>query len=42
MKMMRNLYQQIVLDKAGIKGDASVQIGGLKRTKKAETTAASV
>ena len=42
MKMMRNLYQQMVLDKAGIKGDAPVQIGGLKRTKKETEVSATV
>ncbi len=32
---MRKLYQQMVMDKAQIKAEPTVQIGGLKREKKA-------
>jgi 7,8-dihydro-6-hydroxymethylpterin dimethyltransferase len=31
--VMRKLYQQMVLDKQGVKGEKPVQIGGLKRNK---------
>jgi len=34
--MMRKLYQQMVMDKAQIKAEPMVQIGGLKREKKAD------
>ena len=34
--MMRKLYQEMVMEKAGIKGEALVQIGGIKREKKSE------
>ena len=34
MQMMRKLYQEMVMDKAGIKGEKLVQIGGIKREKK--------
>ena len=34
MQMMRKLYQEMVMEKAGIKGDNLVQIGGVKREKK--------
>ena len=33
---MRKLYRQMVTEKAGIKGEKLVQIGGLKREKKEE------
>ncbi|MEP7212855.1 MAG: radical SAM protein [Acidobacteriota bacterium] len=36
MQMMRKLYNQMVLDKAQIKAEPMVQIGGLKREKKVE------
>ena len=36
MQMMRKLYQQMVMEKAQIKAEPMVQIGGLKREKKAE------
>jgi hypothetical protein len=41
MKMMRKLYQQMVLDKQNIKGESLVQIGGIKREKKEETKSVS-
>jgi uncharacterized radical SAM superfamily Fe-S cluster-containing enzyme len=34
MQMMRKLYQEMVMQKAGIKGENLVQIGGIKREKK--------
>ena len=34
MQMMRKLYNQMVMEKAGIKGEPLVQIGGIKRSKK--------
>ena len=34
MQMMRKLYNEMVMEKAGIKGEALVQIGGIKREKK--------
>ena len=34
--MMRKLYNQMVLEKNQIKPEAPVQIGGLKKAKKAE------
>lgn len=36
MQMMRKLYNEMVMEKAGIKGEAFVQIGGIKREKKAD------
>ena len=36
MQMMRKLYQEMVMEKAGIKGENLVQIGGIKREKKNE------
>jgi len=36
--MMRKLYQQMVLEKQGVKGETPVQIKGLSRAKKEETT----
>jgi 7,8-dihydro-6-hydroxymethylpterin dimethyltransferase len=41
MQMMRKLYQQMVLDKQNIKGENLVQIGGIKREKKADAKTAS-
>jgi uncharacterized radical SAM superfamily Fe-S cluster-containing enzyme len=38
MKMMRNLYQQMLLEQQGIKGEAPVQIAGLSRKKKEVAT----
>lgn len=40
MQMMRKLYQQMVLDKQNIKGENLVQIGGIKREKKADAKTA--
>ncbi len=37
--MMRRLYQQMVLDKQGVKGEKPVQIGGLKRNKETAVSA---
>ncbi len=37
MQMMRKLYQQMVMEKNQIKGEKLVQIGGIKREKKAKT-----
>ena len=34
MQMMRKLYNQMVLEKAQIKAEPMIQIGGLKREKK--------
>ncbi len=34
MQMMRKLYNEMVMEKAGIKGENLVQIGGIKREKK--------
>jgi uncharacterized radical SAM superfamily Fe-S cluster-containing enzyme len=34
MQMMRKLYNEMLLEKSGIKGDSLVQIGGIKREKK--------
>ena len=31
---MRKLYQEMVMEKAGIKGEALVQIGGIKKKEK--------
>ena len=36
---MRKLYQQMVLDKQGVKGDKPVQIGGLSRKKETSISA---
>ena len=36
MQMMRKLYNEMVMEKAGIKGENLVQIGGIKREKKAD------
>jgi hypothetical protein len=36
MQMMRKLYQQMVMEKAQIKAEPMIQIGGLKREKKVE------
>jgi uncharacterized radical SAM superfamily Fe-S cluster-containing enzyme len=36
---MRRLYQQMVLDKQGVKGDKPVQIGGLNRKKESAVSA---
>ncbi|MGH9819756.1 MAG: hypothetical protein ACRD43_06265, partial [Pyrinomonadaceae bacterium] len=36
MQMMRKLYNEMLLEKSGIKGDNLVQIGGIKREKKSE------
>jgi len=38
MQMMRKLYQEMVMEKAGIKGENLVQIGGIKREKKKEAS----
>ncbi len=35
MQMMRRRYQRMVMDKAQIKAEPMVQIGGLKQEKKA-------
>jgi hypothetical protein len=35
MQMMRKLYNEMLLEKSGIKPEAPVQIGGLKKAKKA-------
>jgi len=40
MQMMRKLYQQMVMDKAQIKAEPMVQIGGLKREKKEDKSMA--
>ena len=40
MQMMRKLYNQMVMDKAQIKAEPMVQIGGLKREKKADKASA--
>ena len=40
MQMMRKIYNQMVMDKAQIKAELMVQIGGLKREKKADTAGA--
>lgn len=42
MKMMRKLYQQMVLDKQNIKGESLVQIGGIKKEKNDKTKSVSV
>ncbi len=34
MQMMKKLYQEMLLEKNGIKGESLVQIGGIKREKK--------
>ena len=34
MQMMRKLYNEMLLEKSGIKAEALVQIGGIKREKK--------
>ena len=34
MQMMRKLYQQMVMEKAQIKAEPLIQIGGIKREKK--------
>ena len=34
MQMMRKLYNEMIQEKAGIKGEALVQIGGITRKKK--------
>ena len=39
MQMMKKLYQQMVLEKNSIKGEKLVQIGGIKREKKAKAEA---
>ena len=39
MQMMRKLYQEMVMEKAGIKGDDLVQIGGIKKKEKAKEMA---
>ena len=36
MQMMRKLYNQMVLEKAQIKAEPLIQIGGIKREKKQE------
>ena len=36
MQMMRKLYQQMVMDKNQITSEPLVQIGGIKREKKAD------
>ena len=40
MQMMRKLYNQMVLEKNQIKGESLVQIGGIKREKKADKSMA--
>ena len=40
MQMMRKLYQQMVMEKNQIKGESLVQIGGIKREKKADKSMA--
>jgi hypothetical protein len=37
MQMMKKLYQEMLLEKNGIKGENLVQIGGIKRKKKDDT-----
>jgi len=39
MQMMKKLYQEMLLEKNGIKGENLVQIGGIKRTKKEKASA---
>jgi hypothetical protein len=39
MQMMKKLYNQMLMEKNGIKGDNLVQIGGIKRTKKENASA---
>ncbi|MET0752199.1 MAG: radical SAM protein [Pyrinomonadaceae bacterium] len=39
MQMMKKLYNQMLMEKNGIKGEKLVQIGGIKREKKAEAKA---
>ena len=34
MQMMRKLYTEMVMEKAGIKGESLVQIGGIKKKSK--------
>jgi hypothetical protein len=41
MQMMKKLYQEMLLEKNGIKGENLVQIGGIKRKKKDDTKTAS-
>ena len=36
MQMMRKLYNQMVTEKAGLKAEPMIQIGGIKREKKAD------
>lgn len=40
MQMMRKLYNQMVLEKNQIKGESLIQIGGIKREKKADKSMA--
>jgi hypothetical protein len=40
MQMMKKLYKQMVMEKNSIKGESLVQIGGIKRAKKADSNAA--
>jgi predicted GIY-YIG superfamily endonuclease len=41
MQMMKKLYQEMLLEKNGIKGENLVQIGGIKRKKKDDTNTVS-
>ena len=36
MQMMRKLYQEMVMEKGGIKGEKLIQIGGIKKAKTEE------
>ena len=36
MQMMRKLYNEMILEKSGIKPEPLIQIGGIKREKKQE------
>ena len=33
MQVIRSLYQEMVMEKAGIKGEKLIQIGGIKKAK---------
>ncbi len=39
MQMMRKLYNEMVMEKAGIKAEPLIQIGGIKREKKDKSIA---
>ena len=40
MQMMRKLYNEMVMEKAGIKGDNLIQIGGMKKNAEKELAVA--